>query len=486
MALMLCAAPPELGWDEAHYALSLRTPWRAMWSGVDYVRHNHGPMMLYLTKLGEGILPGPISLEARLRLPLAFVGSLAIALTYLGVRFAFAGSRTAGLVASALLMLSVIRLEETNVLGPHAPLLLCVLSVFIVGYSWRNTVTPGRALGLGLILGLTALVTPFALPIGIYWSVATIASRGAWIRYDRQRVKFSWLFFGVIGTSVVVLLLLWPPAVFNQSLLWDFKYLWHWGKLGDPTLVGEQFFEQTPRTASLYWLAHLDLPLLVVGLLTVLGAVVLLSQKRLPSAQALYFAVFLGFLFAGTVTVSVAGARYLGQFIGILCLAVGVVFDRLIPARAGIRPLAAGAIIVFSIGNLVAHWSDSSRVPVLAYDGYRAFVRDNKTRLAERVTALADGPPQVEFYTSMAGAPMGWRVLQSPWTTREDASISPEAKYALISEISYRYFPVIQRMINNNWKVVWSYKTSRSWGLRLYERSAPTSILETADATDTD
>lgn len=485
MALMLATAPPELSWDEADYALGIRTPWREMWSGDNFVRHNHGPTQLYLTKLGNQVLPGWISLETRVRLPLALVGSLAIALIYLGVRFAFGGSRTAGLVASGLLMFSVIRLEETNIFGPHTALLLCVLSLFVVGYLWRDGATPGRALGLGLILGVTASVTPFAVPVAVYWTLAMIATRGAWIRYDRQCLKFSWLFFAVIATAAVVLLLLWPPAVLRQIELWDLKYLLHWAKLGDPTLVGDRFFEKTPRTAALYWLAHLDLPLLVSGVLTVLGALVLLFQRRVPVSQALYFAIFLGFLFAGTVITSIAGARYLGQFIGILCLAVGVVFDRIMPARPWLRGFAAAAIVVFSIANLVSHWSDPSRVPVLAYDGYRAFVRDNRTRLAEPVIAFADGPPQVEFYTSVAGAPMGWKLLQSPWTTREDASIPADAKYALISEISYRYLPVIRQMTDNNWKVVWSYKTPRNWGLRLYERSIPVSRPETADATKT-
>src|SRR6266852_372652 len=76
IALMLSAAPPELGWDEADYALGIRTPWRAMWGGVDYIRHNHGPMMLYLAKFGDQVLPGLISVETRVRLPLALVGSL--------------------------------------------------------------------------------------------------------------------------------------------------------------------------------------------------------------------------------------------------------------------------------------------------------------------------------------------------------------------------------------------------------------------------
>src|SRR5580692_10940193 len=80
--LMLHSSSPELSWDEADYASNVNKGWRYLWSQSDYPRHMHGPLAIYLAKLGNDFLPVSVgSLEDRLRLPVALLGSLAIGLT---------------------------------------------------------------------------------------------------------------------------------------------------------------------------------------------------------------------------------------------------------------------------------------------------------------------------------------------------------------------------------------------------------------------
>src|SRR5436190_15938960 len=80
-ALMLHFASPELIWDEADYALNLSSTWQDLWSRTGY--HAHGPLMIYLAKLGDDLLPPWIgSIEDRLRLPIALFSSAAAGFTY--------------------------------------------------------------------------------------------------------------------------------------------------------------------------------------------------------------------------------------------------------------------------------------------------------------------------------------------------------------------------------------------------------------------
>jgi len=87
--LMLRSSSAELSWDEADYAnSSVNNGWKYLWSHSDYSRHNHGPLAIYLAKLGNDYLSVSVgSLEDRLRLPAAVFGSLAIGLTYWALRY---------------------------------------------------------------------------------------------------------------------------------------------------------------------------------------------------------------------------------------------------------------------------------------------------------------------------------------------------------------------------------------------------------------
>jgi hypothetical protein len=64
--LMLLCASPEFGWDEADYAGNIEHPWHFLWSESDYNRHGHGPMMIYLAKLGQEVLPAEVPLEGQI------------------------------------------------------------------------------------------------------------------------------------------------------------------------------------------------------------------------------------------------------------------------------------------------------------------------------------------------------------------------------------------------------------------------------------
>src|SRR5271169_5435653 len=67
IVLMLSCTSPEFSWDEADYVASTAHPWSVLWGGSDYNRHGHGPMAIYLAKLGRVVFPAGVApLEYRL------------------------------------------------------------------------------------------------------------------------------------------------------------------------------------------------------------------------------------------------------------------------------------------------------------------------------------------------------------------------------------------------------------------------------------
>src|SRR5262245_44769458 len=110
--LSLRLTAPQLSWDEADYTLAAKIDWRSIPHSSPYGRHNHGPLMLYLIKL---TYHAPLlSIEDQPRLLLALLGGLTVGVIYWGLRHVFATSRLGALAGANLLMLSVIRLRETN------------------------------------------------------------------------------------------------------------------------------------------------------------------------------------------------------------------------------------------------------------------------------------------------------------------------------------------------------------------------------------
>ena len=175
--LMLLCASPEFSWDEADYVASSANNWSFLWGGSDYGRHGHGPLTIYLAKLGQELLPAAAgSLEGRLRFFEALVGSVAVGLLYLALRRSFRTSHGAALVGSSLLLFSVIRLEETNLIGPHHLMLACTLAIVALGYQWRDKPTLQAAIGLGAVMGFGALsMTSFKIHRPLFMLSPTFA-----------------------------------------------------------------------------------------------------------------------------------------------------------------------------------------------------------------------------------------------------------------------------------------------------------------------
>ena len=168
VVFMLSRTSPEFSWDEADYVLNTGYHWGFLWGGANYGRHGHGPMAIYLAKLGREALPAGLgSLENRSRFIIVLVGSLAIGLLYWTLRYSFRTSRAAALVGSSLLLFSVIRLEETNIIGPHHLMLVCTLAIVALGYHWRDKPGLRAAIGLGAVMGFGALSMTYVIPAAL-------------------------------------------------------------------------------------------------------------------------------------------------------------------------------------------------------------------------------------------------------------------------------------------------------------------------------
>jgi hypothetical protein len=265
-------------------------------------------------------------------------------------------------------------------------------------------------------------------------------------------------------------LALWPPGARHLVVITDF-----WGYLHypfHPTLVGNRIFEVTPRTAAAYWLSHLDAPILVFS-----GSIILIAlwkafrSGRLSSKHA-YLAVFLAFFLATALAAHIAGARNLLQFIGVLCLATGALLDEALGYNPRLIRFGSAAVIFFAALNLIWLSKNSSYIPYLATDGYRAFLKEDGDRLRGNAKALVYGLPVLRFYDQQYGASLAWNASEMPWTTRADAPLPADVKYVLIPAFVYNYMPAEQpmrRVVAEHWKVAWSYKVNHVWELRLYE-----------------
>jgi hypothetical protein len=287
IVLMLSRTSPELSWDEADYAANIAAPWSFLWGSADYWRHNHGPMAIYLAKLGQEVLPpGTVSLEVRLRFFIALVGSLAVGLLYWTLRRSFRTSRAAALVGSSLLLFSVIRLEETNIIGPHQLMLACTLAIVALGYQWRDRPTLRAALGLGAVMAFGALSMTYVIPAALCWALAVSLAGREWFAWDRTHLKVSWLVPVIFATASITVVALWPPGARHLVVIRDFLVYLHY-PYNRATLVGDRIFQVTPRSAAGYWLAHLDAPILVFSISIILIALwKALRSGRLSSKHA--------------------------------------------------------------------------------------------------------------------------------------------------------------------------------------------------------
>jgi hypothetical protein len=229
----------ELSWDEADYVANVHSSWMFLWSTSWYIRHAHGPFAIYLAKLGEATLHSvSSSAELPLRLPLVLFGSLSIGITYWGLRHTFKASRFGALAGATLLLFSVIRLQETPVIGPHYPMLTLLVLVITLGYRWLNVATIATASVLGLIFGVALVTMTYAIPLAVAWVLSITVSDGSWIKLDRTQLKIAWPFFLVFIIAIAVAAVLWPPSLFQQATI-SISYTWPIMAIIQRWLVGE-------------------------------------------------------------------------------------------------------------------------------------------------------------------------------------------------------------------------------------------------------
>jgi hypothetical protein len=476
LILMLRCTSPELSWDEAVYVSSAQNDWSTLWRGYPYETHAHGPMGIYLAKLGQQFLPAEVSsLETRSRFFPGLAASLAIGTLYWMLRSAFQTSGAAALVGSSLLLFSVIRLEETNIVGPHDLMLACTLAILALGYHWLSYPSVRAGIVLGTVIGFGALSMTYVVPAALCWLLAVSLAGKKWVERDRTHLKVSWTIPLIFAITGVIVLILWPFGVLSHGFLKDFIFYLRFTYI-QPTLVGDQVFEVTPRWALLYWLAKLDAPIFVSSV-----SIILVSFWRAFRGDGIlpkhvYLAVFLVFFFATAVMAHIAGARNILQFIGVLCFAVGALFDEAFGGNSMVIRLTSAMIIVLGAINLLWFSKSSTYIPSLATDGYQEFLRANKDRLSEDASAFVYGSPILKLYAEKSGVALEWTISEVPWTTRADAPLPAGIKYVLAPEFVFECKPLerlMRRVVAEHWKKIWSFKTDRVWELRLYERPSP-------------
>ena len=473
-ALLLTQTSPEFSWDEADYLSALSKDWKSLWATGEYARHHHGPLSIYLAKLGYQLFPDSLMpVEYQTRFFISLTGSLAVGFLYLLLRQAFGCSRAAAFVGCFFLLFSVIRVAETNVIGPHHLMLVCTLLLVGLGYRWRDQPTFAHAAGLGLVIAFGAISMTYIIPAVVGWGVAvTLAGRG-WTAWDWKHFKFSWS-LGVLGiTAAIVLLALGPPAILQKLMIRDFKFHLHFPY--HTTLVGDQIYEITPRWAAFYWFGTLEFPLFLVSALVI--PVALVRSIRSNQLSSKHFFVIICLLFFAWIALKahLAGSRNLIQLVGVLSLATGALFDDAFANKIRWRNLAAGAVVVVTAVNFIFVTRFAGCTPYLATDGYRAFIGENKERLKEDVTALVYGLPIVKIYSDLAAAGIDWNVTDIPWTTAADAPLADDVKYVLMPAFYDEHMPAHQpfrKVVAKEWNTVWVHRSSRAWELRLYERPA--------------
>lgn len=471
VVLLLSLTSPEFSFDEADLLANTSYDWGFLWTRSDYGRHFHGPMAIYLTKLGEEVLPALASLEGRTRFPVAFVASFAIGFLYWALRNVFQTSQAAALVGSGLLLFSVIRLEETNVIGPHHLMLLCTLVLLSLAFHWRDTPNQKTAVALGGVLALGAVSMTYVIPAALCTAAALTLSGSKWFAW-RPNIRVSKWVLVTLGTAAVGLLILWPPAVLGPRLARDFavfafKISYH------ATLVGGVIYEFTPRWAVFYWLLQLDAPILVLSAGTILTAFWRAFRTRRFSPRHAYLGVCLVFFFGTALTAHIAGARNLLQLVGVLCLATGALFDEAFGRASRLLRLGSPAIMILALANLVRLSRSPSYTPFLATDGYRAFVEQGKSFLGDEASAVVYGLPVLSYYAKEVGVVPKWNASEIVWTSVADEQLLRDAKYVLIPAFFYEHMPAdhpTRRIVLERWKVVWSFKRPHVWELRLFER----------------
>ena len=477
--LLLVCTSPEFSWDEAHRVSRTSDTWGSIWSRYGHPG-SHGPMAIYLAKLGQQILPAWIaSVEVRSRFFIALVSSIGIGFLYWILRYSFKTSRLAALVSCCLLLFSFIWLEETDIIAPHQLMLACTLAVAGLGYQWRESPTLRAAMWIGVVMGLGALTMTYVIPLALCLAIAVSLAGKNWFAWDRNHFKIAWAIPIAVATSIIVVITLWPPGVWctipcEHHFFFLKDFLLYLQYHGHTTLVGDQILFPAPRWAALYWLASLELPLLIASVLIIPSAMWKAFKSGQLSSRHAYLLVFLTFFLATALAAHMAGARNLLQFIGVLCIVIGALFDEALDYNQQLIRFCSALVCLAAALNLLWLSLGSSHIPYLATDGYRAFLTQNEDRLREKTQAFVYGSPILSYYAEQNRTPIAWDVSEMEWWPFADAApLGPEVKYALIPEFVYRYMPPDQpmrRVVADHWRVVWEFRGDHAWTLRLYEK----------------
>jgi hypothetical protein len=349
-------------------------------------------------------------------------------------------------------------------------MLACTLAIVGLGYQWRDRATPKAALGLGAVMGFGALSMTYVIPATLCWAIAVSVAGKEWFSWDRTQFKISWWIPGMLAIAAIVVVTLWPPGVIQQRVLSDFRVLLHYPPF--PALVGERL-EIPPRSAVVYWLAHLDAPIFVFSISIILVALWKAFRSGCLGSKHAYLAVSLGFFLATMLAAHMAGARNMLQFIGVLCLATGALFDEASGYQPRLIWFGSATVTVLAALNLIMLSRSSSYTPAPATDGYRAFLKENEKHLAEKSKVLVSGLPVLKFYAQQSGTTLPWDLTEMAWTTRADASLPADVQYVLMPAQVFSHMPAEQpmrRIVAEHWKVAWSFKGDHVWELRLYEK----------------
>lgn len=465
--LMLRFASPELTWDEADYATATANGWHSLWSDAGYARHGHGPLMIYLAKLGESVWLPVGSLETRLRFFNALVGSIAIGFLYWTLRSSFGTSRAAALAGSSLLLFSVIRLRETPVFGPHHLILTCTLMLAGLGYQWRDRPSFYTGLALGGVIAFGALSMTYVIPVALCWFIAVALTGKNWVAWNGGYPKPSWYLLMVLVSATVIVLILWPPGVLQHVILSNFHWYMHYPY--GTTIVADRVVAHAPRWAAFYWLAHLDAVVLVVSTVVIFTALWRAFKSRSLTAKHGYLSIWVAFLLGIALAAHLSGTRNLLLFIGAACLATGALFDEALAYRPRQIAIGGGLVAVAAAMYLLFQWRTYTPVPGSA--GYRAFLSENADRLHESAHAMAFNVPALQFYARQTGTLVNWKVDEAPWTPSADIELPADMRYVLLPGF-FKYMPPDQpmrRVVADHWKVVWVHKEPHAYELRLYE-----------------
>lgn len=468
VVLMLTCGSRELSWDEADYLSSVNFDWSRLMTGYHYARHFHGPLSIYLAKLGNDFLPiWAGSFENRLRFFETLAGSLGIGFLFTTLRHSFKASIPAALAASSLLLFSVIRLTDTNVIGPHPLMLACTIAVMGLGYQWREQANTRTAVILGAAFGIGALSMTYTIPLFICWLIAVSVAGHGWISW--RPLKVSRPLWVILATAVVVVAVLWPAGVFNLAFFRDFRRM----VLFRPTatFVAHRIYQVTPRWAVAYWLAHLEAPLLIVSVALVAIAGWKGFKSRSLSPKHRYLGVYVLLLLAIAVISNISGARNLLLVMGALSITIGALLDEIIESKR-IAQLAAVVIVALAALNLARIATDPGDEAFLGTDGYQAFLSENGSRLNEQAKLFVHGLPILNIYAEHTQTPINLELTDADWDAKPGSPWMPSGiKYILIPSIIPDYMPPGQaiRETVRDWPVVWSHQSPHSWELRLYE-----------------